>query len=326
MNNVSRLLYAVKCFRDTITSVKKSSKQKRRDARERRRSLHLKKASTEAAAPFTESGHKDKAHNNASQPANHNTAAKGRSERRHMSAWVFGISSLICGLLFCVVFGFWFSKGLENVRVGFYWLIPASVFLVIAILSGYWHNVVKPAGRADAVKQTTTLVPLRGLLSPANDPIPEGADKVLPKKAIAVFVGDVMVVSEESSFTLLKIADEETLSFEKTSDGMYINAVMRNDRDEVVARIAKNAFSVDTNKGYYTERPDTHTLLILTPDNRKALYVRYMNPSAMKVLGIFQYKGRTPMVIEEGKPIPNFPLSNMRVTMGRGIDTLIVVP
>jgi hypothetical protein len=69
-----------------------------------------------------------------------------------MSGWIFGISSLLCALCFCVVIGFWFSRGFENIRMGFYWLIPTCIFLSAAVLSGYWYYVVKPARGASERK------------------------------------------------------------------------------------------------------------------------------------------------------------------------------
>jgi hypothetical protein len=71
----------------------------------------------------------------------------------------------------------------------------------------------------------------------------------------------------------------------KTSDGIYLNAVVRNDKGEVVAQVMKNAIRVLPESGYYADRPDGHTLIVIGPDDRKALYVRYRNPYTMKVLG-----------------------------------------
>jgi hypothetical protein len=135
----------------------KSASQKRREAKAKRNKKAAKKqqqpASPKILTALTQSSHEDKTNHQANQEPNNHAATKSTTKRTAkrgitVSGWIFGVSTLICGLLFCVVFGYWFSKGYENIRTGFFWLIPASCVLVIAILSGYWHNVVKPVAKA----------------------------------------------------------------------------------------------------------------------------------------------------------------------------------
>lgn len=62
-----------------------------------------------------------------------------------MSGIILTIFGIICAALFAISLSYWHKGGLENIRTGFYWLIPASVTFVLVILSTYWHFAVKPA-------------------------------------------------------------------------------------------------------------------------------------------------------------------------------------
>lgn len=90
------------------------------------------------------------------------------------------------------------------------------------------------------------------------------------------------------------------LSYEKISEGIYLNGVVRTADGSEVVKITDNVFRVTPNSGYYAERPDQHTLVVITPDDRKALYVRYMNRSAIKIIGIFNNPGGARVIAEEG--------------------------
>ncbi len=108
----------------------------------RRESLAVRSAATSLA----ESGHKNETDKHShDEPYDHSTSKSTTKRTITMSGWVSSISILVCGLLFCVFLGYWFSRGYENVRTGFYWLALASFFLMVAILSSYWYYVVRPA-------------------------------------------------------------------------------------------------------------------------------------------------------------------------------------
>jgi hypothetical protein len=91
-------------------------------------------------------GHQHKTDNHAEQKTDQQATSESSTKRgRSMSGWISNISILVCGILFCVALAYWFSG---NARAGFYWLIPACMALVIAVLSSYWYYVVKPAQSA----------------------------------------------------------------------------------------------------------------------------------------------------------------------------------
>jgi len=143
--------------------------------------------------------------------------------------------------------------------------------------------------------------PIRGLLIPANDPSPLSPYPI-PDLYKAIYFGDgvATVNPARNAFTLIKIAGEDVLSFENTASGILINAVFRDEAGKEIATITKNVFRATSTSDYEATSPDQHSLLILDGQDRQVLYVRYLNPKAIKVLGVFYHpKGRSPLLIEE---------------------------
>jgi hypothetical protein len=124
-----------------------------------------------------------------------------------------------------------------------------------------------------------------------------------PPNAMAFFFGSVEATSTNSSVTILKLDGEDVLSFEKTFDGIYINATIRDRQGNQVASLTKNVFRALSENGYYSLNPDSSTLVVIDPKDQKALYVRYMNPTSVKIQAIFHSKrGGRAILGEEHSP------------------------
>ena len=67
----------------------------------------------------------------------------------------------------------------------------------------------------------------------------------------------------------------------------------------IVAHVIDNEFHVNPNNYFRMERRDRHTLLVYDQRARLVLSVRYLNPLAIKLLGVFNYPGRLPVIIGE---------------------------
>jgi hypothetical protein len=214
--------------------------------------------------------------------------------------------------------------GTKNWR-GLLWAGCALVCLttIMIALKAQHHLSVfaeQPLAPAPAPYSFATSAPgqLRGLLRPANEPAPKDFCGGVKEGWISVIFGSAAFTTPKSYQCLVKIDSVDVLWFEKTSDGMYVNAIVQNERGEEVARVTKNAVQVQPKSGYYAEMPDPHTLIILTPDNQKAFYVRYVNPSLMKILGTFYHHRIGPYIIEEGKRPPGVNMDNFCFVMEGG--------
>jgi hypothetical protein len=144
---------------------------------------------------------------------------------------------------------------------------------------------------------------LRSILIPANDPMPDTPDFVIEPDRKAMFVGPFITSFpiELKSFSLIQIGGEDVLAVEWNSDlGIVINATIRNENGELIAAITKNVFhSYAPND--YTVTSDDHSILILNSKDEIVLYVRYLNPRAIKAMGIFNHPGHRTVRVEEGR-------------------------
>jgi len=178
-------------------------------------------------------------------------------------------------------------------RTRWYCFVLCVVVLFVAPFVA-WKLTPRQKAEATGPKINTPDKPgesqMRGLLIPGNDPTPPNPCGETPPGEIAIYIGDMAATSPSASLVVLQVGQENLLELEKTNDGLVINAAIYTPDNREVARITRNAIRVTPASGYYAERPDPHTLVILDPEDQKALYVRYLNPTAVKILGIFYYK------------------------------------
>lgn len=178
-------------------------------------------------------------------------------------------------------------------------IIQSLVVLLCASMAIWlWHS----DQQAPKSNQDTPLVsaptPLRGILLPASDPDPPINCGKPSAKETVFYLGASAASSTMPSATILRMDCQDIISFERTSDGIYINAIVYDANDREVARIARNVIRVEPVSGYYARQIDDHTLIVLTPDDKRALYVRYMNPYSIKILGLF-FRHGFPILVDE---------------------------
>ena len=148
----------------------------------------------------------------------------------------------------------------------------------------------------------------RGLLVPGNETTPKNAcsnDKFESGSLIVMF-GDQAVVlrpSEQRS-SIIRISGEDVLSFTRRNGEISLDATIRRETGEVVARVERNEFRLLSNEDYYMERPDAYTLMVISPDKAPVLYVKYLNRSALEFRGIFHYPNRQPLNVQANIEIP----------------------
>src|SRR5205085_1676151 len=132
----------------------------------------------------------------------------------------------------------WSKGNYDSLKLSLYWGIGAYVIFGIGLAAGYWYYIIKPAKgvtQAEQPKATVTHEPLRGLLRPSSDPTPKDLCGGIKEGWIAVTFGSATMTTPKPYQCLLKFDDDEVLWFEKTSDGMYVNAIIQNEKGEEVA-------------------------------------------------------------------------------------------
>ncbi len=164
--------------------------------------------------------------------------------------------------------------------------IPAIILFgigcLLITLAGclYWIKAVLPVESE-----------FHGVLVPANDPAPPNpCPEGPPADAIAVYMGSsVGYTTAQQPYGVLKLDDEVIVSIVKAGDGLSLNATIRSQDKRMVATIENNEFHINPNNYFYIKRPDRHTLIVRDQQNRECLNVRFLNPTAIKVLGVFEF-------------------------------------
>lgn len=219
----------------------------------------------------------------------------------------------------------WLSVVLGVGAFLFFWerLSSTSVFkriillIVVTVISGFvnlhWDNkMVKNKAEIDEKAEQARLAleqqkisaerPSPAFLVHDRDPNPPNKCKI-PPDAIAVYFGDSVAWSTKSTINLIIINDEPVLSVEKTFNGLLINAILRDNKGNEVARITKNVFIPKSNDEFKPQSPDPHSIQVFNKKNQVVLYVKYLNQQSVKFFGIFQNPNGTPFVIDEGQSI-----------------------
>ena len=88
----------------------------------------------------------------------------------------------------------------------------------------------------------------------------------------------------------------------------------------MVATIENNEFRINPNNYFYIERPDRHTLIVRDQQNRECLNVRFLNPAAIKVLGVFEFPtAKIPAIVIDKEKVLSIEGTVLRdMCMGEG--------
>ncbi|MDQ4120533.1 MAG: SMEK domain-containing protein [Acidobacteriota bacterium] len=143
--------------------------------------------------------------------------------------------------------------------------------------------------------------PLRGLLISANEPNPSIKFGVIKPDYKAIYMGNsVASISPDiQKFDLIRIADESIVEIKNVGSGLIINATIYDELGNIVATVRENIFRCNRLKTYEATNPDQHSILILDDSDKIVLYIRYLNPRALKVLGVFCHPERPAVTIKE---------------------------
>jgi hypothetical protein len=119
------------------------------------------------------------------------------------------------------------------------------------------------------------------------------------KGEIIILAGDFAVSTAESSFVVLRLYGKDLLTMKKVGTGISLSADIWNEDGKVLTTIEDNKFRVNANTTIPIIRPDPHTLMVDDERKTRVLSVRFLNPSTIKIAGVFRAGGKYPVIIGE---------------------------
>ena len=136
---------------------------------------------------------------------------------------------------------------------------------------------------------------LYGVLFPAKDADPPSVcPKDIGADTFKIYLGSDVVMNNRFPFVVIGVQqndDEKTwrpvLSVDKKNENLAITVDVIASDGVLIARISRNEFTLNQNSIFrtYKERPDEHTLQVTDNNGKQVLYIRYLNPHTLKILG-----------------------------------------
>jgi hypothetical protein len=140
---------------------------------------------------------------------------------------------------------------------------------------------------------------LQGLLVPANEPDPSNPCPFpIPRASFKVFLGSSVGFTSKPPLIALTMKGEDVLVMRRVERGMAVSAKVLSPDGRVVAQLVDNRFFINPDNFFKVERPDEHSLIVYGRDGEKALDVRFLNPTSVRVLGAFHYPGAHSVIVE----------------------------
>jgi hypothetical protein len=171
------------------------------------------------------------------------------------------------------------------------WVLAALLAILAASLGGYgiWLHLQPP---------TPT-----GPLQPANDPSPENncPDKPGPRDLLVAFGTDRVVARSDGPVMPIHVADCPALSLKRGKGGLMVNASFYDWNNDIAFRIQNNVYEPFAPLQLYSWRPDPSTLIVLDRFEKEVLYVRYLNPHAVRIRGRFLCGEAPQAVIQDNR-------------------------
>ncbi len=128
-----------------------------------------------------------------------------------------------------------------------------------------------------------------GPLLPAGDPTPPTAcrDAVGPNDIVMIAAESRLVGKGPGPFHVLTVDDCPVLRLARVGKGLVVDATFYNWSNDIAFRVAGNVYEPETQLQLTQYRPDPHTMVILDRFDQEVLYLRFLNPHALRIRGRF---------------------------------------
>lgn len=167
------------------------------------------------------------------------------------------------------------------------WALPAVLTLpaVVGGAFGFWQYL-------------TTPIPPTGPLLAASEPTPTSVCREKPDAGdLLIFLGTSRVIGKgPGPFTPLLATDCPTVKLIRRGRGLMVEAFGIDNTNSFAYAVRENRLDLVTVTGLKTRRPDPSTFILADRFNHEVIYVRYLNPGAVRLRGRFLC-GANPQVV-----------------------------
>jgi hypothetical protein len=176
----------------------------------------------------------------------------------------------------------------------------AAVYLLgVGLTIVLWIFILAGVRQLDETQETKKEAEHHGVLKPGNEPQPQHPCHEMPDGAFVILLGNSASYTTMFPHTILEIRGEEILSVSKSDEGLLLSGKVFSRDGRIVAQLIDNEFFINPNNYFRKDRPDQTSLVVYDQRSREVLRVHFINPSTMKVLGVFHYPGTQPVIIRE---------------------------
>lgn len=128
-----------------------------------------------------------------------------------------------------------------------------------------------------------------GPLLPANDPTPATRcrETAGPNDIVVIAAENRLVAKGPGPFRVLAVQDCPVLTLRRAGKGLMVDATFYDWTNDIAFRVADNVFEPFMPLQLAQFRPDPHTLVILDRFDQEVLYLRFLNPHALRIRGRF---------------------------------------
>ncbi len=155
------------------------------------------------------------------------------------------------------------------------WLLAAVLFPLMAGGLGYgvWRITRPPE-------------PV-GPLLPAQEPAPPPVCGAARSDLVMAFGPNRVIGKGKGPFKVLTVDDCMVLSLRRQAGGLMIRAFFYDWNNDIAFRVMDNIYEPATSLQLRPFRPDPHSFVLLDRFDGEVLYVRYLNPDAVRIRGRF---------------------------------------
>jgi len=178
------------------------------------------------------------------------------------------------------------------------WRIGIPIFLFVFAFIANW--IIGPIQVPE--------VEVIGSLQPGNDPTPPiPCNPRPPDTALKIFIGKNVAFQRDATIKKLiaiRVGSCPVATMEQTAAGIAVTASMYNSSGKLIVRIADGVMHIMTNGITRATRNGDLSTLIVTDDSRnELLYIRYLNPTTLRIKGTFGCPGHALVQITDDKVI-----------------------
>jgi hypothetical protein len=158
-----------------------------------------------------------------------------------------------------------------------------------------------------------------GELTPGTDSAPPIPLNV-PSNTVSLLLGNNVVLAAQSKTYILSKDEKPFLSISIENRGMKISATIVDSKNNYIARVIDNEFQINPINAFNPKQPDKHSLVVRDIDGVEVLHIRYLNPTAISVLGRFWLPrvSEPILILPEGLRLPGGSrLSNATIDVTR---------